>query len=76
MSKHLSRVVDVLSHVSGLHPSLVNPRSKLVRDLGLDSLELIEVEYELSQLFDVDFDIARRDMSVQDMLDELAELTS
>jgi acyl carrier protein len=76
VSKHLVRVVDILAHQSGLHCTLINPRSRMLRDLGMDSLDLVEIEMEISEEFDVDFEFPRaEDYSVQDILDRLHDLT-
>jgi acyl carrier protein len=76
VAKHLARVVDILSQISAMHVAMITPRTKLVRDLGMDSLDLAEVEHELSNEFDVNFDCGRvGDISVEQILNQLDALT-
>ncbi len=47
-------VIRVLCESSALRESRVHPESRLVEDLGLDSLDILDLMLELEEAFDVD----------------------
>lgn len=75
VAKVLPGIVDVLSQISGTAPMFITPRTLLVKHLGLDSLDLVEVEQELSIHFNVEFMFHRADdYSVQEIMNQLNDL--
>jgi acyl carrier protein len=58
----LARVTARIAEVLALDPARVDPRARLVQDLGAESLDLVELMYLLEQEFDIVLE--QRDMSL------------
>jgi len=53
MDEILQKLRDILSEKLGIQPSLVVPEAHLVKDLGIDSLDYIEIIMELEQVYNI-----------------------
>jgi len=72
--KHLKRLVDILAQISGADPHSIRPQTRLLRELGLDTLDIEDIEHEIAIEFGVDLDLIRAgDITVQQILDMLSE---
>lgn len=62
----VQRVAKCVAEVLALEPSDVRPESRLMEDLGAESLDLVELMYLLEQEFRIK--LAREDMSLSAQL--------
>ena len=47
---------DILEHMAGyVEEDDVTPESELVNDLGMDSLDIVEIAMDLEDIFDIEF---------------------
>jgi acyl carrier protein len=58
----IARVARCVAEVLALEPSRVQQSSRLMQDLGADSLDLVELMYVLEQEFDIT--LGKEDMSL------------
>ena len=49
-----SKLRELLAEEMGVSPGFIQPESRLVEDLGMDSLDALEVAMALEEEFDVD----------------------
>ena len=66
MSDTVSRVAKCVAEVLARQPGEVKPGSRLMNDLGADSLDLVELMYLLEQEFDIR--LSREDLSLSAQL--------
>jgi acyl carrier protein len=66
MSETVSRVAKCVAEVLARQPAEVQPSSRLMNDLGADSLDLVELMYLLEQEFDIQ--LSREDLSLSAQL--------
>jgi acyl carrier protein len=66
MSDTVSRVAKCVAEVLARQPGEVKPGSRLMNDLGADSLDLVELMYLLEQEFDIQ--LSREDLSLSAQL--------
>lgn len=43
------KLIDILSQISGIDPSLIKPNSRLIEDIGIDSLGYYEILIEAQE---------------------------
>jgi len=48
-----SQVIDILADLLGVEKEKVKPKSKLVDDLGADSLDTVEINHVLEDKFNI-----------------------
>lgn len=68
-----SQVIDILADQLGVEKEKVKPESKLVDDLGADSLDTVEINHVLEDKFNIsipDEEVANL-KTVQDLIDYL-----
>ncbi|GIV38900.1 MAG: acyl carrier protein [Thermonema sp.] len=53
MEEILQTLRDILSEKLGIQPASVTPEAHLVKDLGIDSLDYIEIIMELEQVYNM-----------------------
>lgn len=53
MKEILQTLRDILSDKLGIQPNSVTPEAHLVKDLGIDSLDYIEIIMELEQVYNI-----------------------
>ena len=58
----IDRVARCVNEVLALEPGKVQPTSRLMQDLGADSLDLVELMYVVEQEFDIT--LAKEDLSL------------
>lgn len=70
-----SRVIDVITDQLGVTRAYVTPASKLIEDLGADSLDGIELVMALEEEFDVEIDdeIGYAFKTVQEAIDHVTK---
>lgn len=74
MPKHLKRIVDILAQISGADPHSIHPQTRLVHDLGLDDIDIEDVEHEIAIDFGVDLALRRvSNITPQYIMDQLSE---
>ena len=66
MSNTVTRVARCVAEVLARQPGEVKPGSRLMSDLGADSLDLVELMYLLEQEFDIQ--LSREDLSLSAQL--------
>ena len=67
----LEIIQDIVKDNFGLHPESVKPEAKLMADIGLDSLDLIELAMALEEELNIYIDDSRlpeSDYTVQELL--------
>ena len=66
-----ARLIKLIADQAGCPPEIVKPDSKLVADLGMDSLDLIETCMAVEEEFDVTIDDeeAERYVTVGDIME-------
>jgi acyl carrier protein len=69
------RLKKVISEQSGVEEKEITPNSNFSKDLGMDSLDLVEVVMSLEQEFklEIDDESAEKLKTVQDALDYLKD---
>jgi len=69
------RLKKVISEQSGVEEKEITPNSNFTKDLGMDSLDLVEVVMSLEQEFklEIDDESAEKLKTVQDALDYLKD---
>ena len=69
------RLKKVISEQSGVEEKEITPKSNFTKDLGMDSLDLVEVVMSLEQEFklEIDDESAEKLKTVQDALDYLKD---
>lgn len=74
---YLTKLTEVLLDVASIHPDDIAPEKTLAHDLGIDSIELLDIIQTLEEEFDLseipDARITKL-KTVQDVLDLLVEL--
>lgn len=72
-----TKIKDILSEQLGFDKSDITPESRLDEDLGVDSLDLVEIVMAIEG--DFDLDISDKDamklVTVQDVIDYVTEAT-
>lgn len=51
------RIIGILAEKVGIETTEINPDTTLAEDLGLDSLDMVEVSMTLEEKFNVDVDM-------------------
>lgn len=76
MSANYEAVRKVLREYSGVEDSLISPEAKLIDDLNLDSLDLVEFVMELEEKLDIEIrnDDADKWITVDDIAKFLDEV--
>ena len=73
--KELARIVaETLVDQLGVSLTEIRPESRIVEDLGADSLEAVELAIRLEERFEIEIDdqVAARLVTVQDVIEYLA----
>lgn len=70
------QVISLISDITGIDESQINESTNIVTDLGMDSLERLNLLCEIEEIFKVyvDFDRGLQWMTVSDIIEELVEL--
>lgn len=78
MAPTQATVITILSELSGFDEHEIKPNSKLVADLGFDSMGLVELGQELEVAFDNAFEVPDSSvaghMTVQQLVEEVDRL--
>ena len=73
--KELARIVaETLVDQLGISLTEIRPESRIVEDLGADSLEAVELAIRLEERFEIEIDdqVAARLVTVQDVIEYLS----
>ena len=73
--KELARIVaETLVDQLGISLTEIRPESRIVEDLGADSLEAVELAIKLEERFEIEIDdqVAARLVTVQDVIEYLS----
>lgn len=67
------KVIAVLADKASMDPKHIKPESSLVDDLGLDSLDAVEIVFEFEESYDMEIpdDQIREFKKTQDIIDYL-----
>ncbi|MDG1117961.1 MAG: phosphopantetheine-binding protein [Flavimaricola sp.] len=57
MTQTYDKIVEIVIKTSDLDPLSITPASRLVEDLGLDSVDMFDLVFALEQEFDIDLPI-------------------
>jgi acyl carrier protein len=70
-----TRLIEILAKHTSIEPSALAPDKNLKLDLGLDSLDVAEIVYEIEEVFDISIsdDSADKVQKICDMVDFIAE---
>jgi acyl carrier protein len=78
MSDNLKRLQEIVSEQLGIEPEQVKPNADFVKELGADSLDVIELVMLIEYEFDIDIEdqYASKIATVEDALDYIEEKLS
>ncbi len=70
------RVVSLLSEQCSIPKEKITPESEIVKDLGADSLDVVEMLMQMEEEFGVEIeeDVANKLKTVQDVVDAIDNL--
>ena len=71
MRNNLKRLQDIVGQQLGIEPSKVKPEADFVKELGADSLDVVELVMTIEDEFDIEVEdqVASQIATVQDALD-------
>jgi len=71
----LTKVTSVMSEQLGIAETEIKPESKLIEDLGADSLDVVELIMALEEAFDIEIPDADAEklLTVQNVIDYIEE---
>ena len=71
MSDNLLRLQTIVGEQLGIEPEKVNPKADFGKELGADSLDVVELVMSIENVFEIDIEdgVAGKIATVQDALD-------
>jgi acyl carrier protein len=77
MKNNLKRLQKIVGNQLGIDPNKVKPEADFVKELGADSLEVVELIMVIEDEFEIDIEdkIASKITKVQDVLDYIEQKT-
>lgn len=77
MKNNLKRLQKIVGNQLGIDPNKVKPEADFVKELGADSLEIVELIMVIEDEFEIDIEdkIASKITKVQDVLDYMEQKT-
>ena len=75
MSDNLTRLQNIIGKQLGIDPIKINPESDFGKELGADSLDIVELVMAIEDEFEIDIEdqIASQITTLQDALDYIEE---
>ena len=75
MTDNLKRLQEIVGEQLSIEPQKINPDADFVKELGADSLDVIELVMAIEYEFDIDIEdrYASKIATVQDALDYIEE---
>ena len=78
MAKSLGRLQSIVGQQLGINPSKIKPETNFTKELGADSLDVVELVMLIENEFDIEIEdqVASQITTIQDVLDYIERKSS